>query len=203
MIFLAPLPFDENALAPHISAETLNFHYAKHHKAYVDKTNALTAGTPLAAAGLEDIIASAREDANGELYNQAAQAWNHGFYWRSLSPQGGEPSSALAEAITASFGSLDDFKASLKKEASTHFASGWVWVVAEGGAVFVEATHDAETLACAHSIPLLVIDVWEHAYYLDQKNDRKAYVEAVVDNLLNWDFASRTFANNTPWRYPG
>jgi superoxide dismutase, Fe-Mn family len=202
MVKLCPLPYDGSSLEPYISADTLQFHHGKHHKNYVDKTNELVRGTELEESLLEQIIASARGDTNAALYNQAAQVWNHGFYWSSLSADRSSPSPELAEAITLNFGSITEFKAALKKEATQHFASGWAWVVAEGGAVFIETTHDAETLACAHSIPLLVIDVWEHAYYLDHQNARKAYVDAVVDNLLNWDFASRNFVNDRPWQYP-
>lgn len=203
MIKLCDLPYAEGALAPHISAKTLKFHHGKHHKSYVDKTNKLAKEHGLDGESLEVIIAAARGEADTKLYNPAAQAWNHGFFWHSLNPKPGKPSTELLAAIEASAGTLKDFKEALKKEATEHFASGWAWVVAEGGAVFVETTHDAETMACANSIPLLVIDVWEHAYYLDHQNERKAYVDAVVDKLLDWEFASANFAAATAWRYPG
>jgi superoxide dismutase, Fe-Mn family len=202
MIKLCPLPYAETALAPYISAETLQYHHGKHHKSYVKKANTLIKDTPLDGKTLEEIIIAARDESDIELYNQAAQVWNHGFFWSSLSPEASKPSKHLDAAIKSVFGSIADFKAALKKEATDHFGSGWVWVVAEGGAIFIEATHDAQTLACAPTIPLLVIDVWEHAYYLDHQNERKTYVEAVVDNLLNWEFASANFDSKQAWRYP-
>ncbi|MGL5836937.1 MAG: superoxide dismutase [Sphingorhabdus sp.] len=203
MINLTPLPFDDGALEPYISSKTLAFHHGKHHKAYVDKTNELVRDTDLNGKSLEDIIVSARNKANTSLYNQAGQAWNHGFYWSSLSPEKTEPSTELAEAIERSFGSMEEFKEVLKKEAIGHFASGWAWVLGEGGAISIDSSHDAETFACSDTIPLLVIDIWEHAYYLDHQNLRKDYVESVVENLLNWDFASRNFGNSQAWQYPG
>jgi Fe-Mn family superoxide dismutase len=202
MIKLCTMPYAMNSLEPHVSAETLKFHHEKHHQSYVKKTNALTKLTPLDGKSLEEIIAGAREESDMELYNQAAQVWNHGFYWSSMSPDKVAPSAKLEDAITSVFGSFADFKTALKKEATGHFGSGWAWVVAEGGAIFIETTHDAETMACANSIPLLVIDLWEHAYYLDHQNERKAYVESVVDSLLNWEFASANFASERPWNYP-
>jgi superoxide dismutase, Fe-Mn family len=202
MITLCKLPYEITALQPYISAETLSCHHGKHHQGYVDTVNKRIAGTALEGKTLEDIIAASRETVNTPLYNQAAQVWNHGFFWSSLSAVGSAPSSELERAIEAACGSFAEFKQQLKQEAIAHFASGWVWVVAEGGVVFVETTHDAETMACANSMPLLVIDLWEHAYYLDYQNRRKDFVEAVVDKLLNWDFASANYAATSAWRYP-
>ncbi len=203
MITLSPLPYADTALEPNISAKTLSFHYGKHHQAYVDKTNELIGGTELEDKPVEDIIAAAREKSDKALYNQSGQVWNHGFYWASLTPEKNEPSAELSDAINASFGSMNDLKAALKKEAIGHFASGWAWVVAKDGSISVQSSHDAETMAVSDVVPLLVVDVWEHAYYLDKQNARKAYVDAVVDDMLNWEFASSNFAANTRWTYPG
>jgi superoxide dismutase, Fe-Mn family len=194
-----PLPYAIDALVPHISSETLEFHHGKHHKAYVDKTNAAIAGTALADASLEAIIRSAAGDENPGLFNNAAQAWNHSFYWHSLTPAKTEPSAELAAAIGKSFGSIDGLKAELGETAKAHFASGWAWLVARGDDLLITDTHDAGT-AVTHAVrPLLVIDVWEHAYYVDRRNDRPAYVGAVTGELLNWQFASENFARETQW----
>jgi Fe-Mn family superoxide dismutase len=193
MIQLPALPYGENDLAPHISAETLSFHYAKHHKAYVDNTNKLIEGTDLANASLEEIIraAAGQPDKKG-LFNNAAQVWNHTFYWNSLSPKGGgEPSGKLMELIKTAFGDFAKFKEELAKAAVTQFGSGWAWVVVEGGKLKIEQTGNAETpLTNPAKTPLLTIDVWEHAYYVDFRNRRPDYVAAVIDNLLNWEFAA-------------
>ncbi len=194
-----PLPYAIDALAPHISAETLEFHHGKHHKAYVDKANAAIAGSDLDEATLEAIIRRADADGNQGLFNNAAQVWNHAFYWNSLSPTPTEPSPELSGAIGKSFGSIDGLKAELAETAKAHFASGWAWLVARGDDLIITDTHDAGT-AVTHAVrPLLVVDVWEHAYYIDRRNDRPAYVGAVTDNLLNWQFASENFARATQW----
>jgi superoxide dismutase, Fe-Mn family len=194
-----PLPYAIDALVPHISSETLEFHHGKHHKAYVDKTNAAIAGTALADASLEAIIRSAAGYENPGLFNNAAQTWNHSFYWHSLTPAKTEPSAELAAAIGKSFGSIDGLKAELGETAKAHFASGWAWLVARGDDLLITDTHDAGT-AVTHAVrPLLVIDVWEHAYYVDRRNDRPAYVGAVTGELLNWQFASENFARETQW----
>ena len=200
-ISLMPLPYATDALAPAISADTLETHHSKHHKAYVDKTNALTADGPLAGASLEDIVAQSRS-ANQGLFNNAAQAWNHGFYWASLAPAAGKPSGELAAAIDRSFGSLDKLTEELATHGAGHFASGWVWLAAQDGALTVAETHDADTLADRGPTPLLVIDLWEHAYYLDRKNLRPDYLKAVLANLLNWDFAAENLARTGRWTYP-
>ncbi len=199
-ISLMPLPFDKAALEPAISAETLEFHHGKHHKAYVDKTNELTAGTDLEGKPLEAIIAAAKAK-DQKLFNQSAQVWNHGFYWESLSPEKTEPSADLTKAISAAFGSHDAMIDMLVEEAAAHFASGWAWIVAKDDALAIVTTHDAGLPDEGEGIPLLVLDVWEHAYYIDRRNDRKAYLTAAA-KLLNWDFASANFASGERWIYP-
>ena len=201
-ITLPALPYAEDALAPAISAETLQTHHGKHHKAYVDKTNDAVKDGPLASASLEEIIKAAREKGDKPLFNNAAQAWNHGFYWQSLSPAKQAPSGALADGITQGFGSIEGLGEELAKQGTAHFASGWVWVVARGNTLAVEQTHDAETFADSGARPLLVIDLWEHAYYLDHKNLRPDYLKQVIADHLAWDFASRNFEASGTWTYP-
>ena len=198
---LIPLPYDSEALAPAISAETLKFHHGKHHKAYIDKTNAAIDGTDLAGADLETVIAKAR-GSKQELFNNAAQAWNHGFYWHSLSPTAIDPSGELAVKIDAAFGSLDELNKQLAERGTAHFASGWVWLADKDGTLTIEETHDGDTLADRDSRPLLTIDLWEHAYYLDHQNKRPDYLEAVIDKHLNWDFAAENLARGSTWKYP-
>ena len=198
---LMTLPYDSEALAPAISADTLSFHHGKHHKAYLDKTNAAIAGTDFEGADLETVIARARGNDPG-LFNNAAQSWNHGFYWHSLSPEARQPSGELAGKIDAAFGSLGELKHKLAERGGGHFASGWVWLAEKGGALSIEETHDGDTLAGSGFNPLLTIDLWEHAYYLDHKNQRPAYLEAVIGNHLNWAFATENLARGTAWRYP-
>ncbi len=192
---LPPLPYAEDALAPVISAKTLQFHYGKHHKGYVDKLNDLVKGTPFAEMSLEDIVAeTCGDEDNRKIFNNAAQIWNHTFYWNSLSPSKTTPSADLQKAIERDFGSLDALKKELKQKATDHFGSGWAWLVYEGGTLKVKDTGDADTPK-AHGVAcLLTVDVWEHAYYLDYQNVRKDHVDAVVEKLLNWDFASQNFA---------
>jgi Fe-Mn family superoxide dismutase len=194
MISLPPLPWGESDLAPHISQETISFHYGKHHKAYVDNANKMIEGTDLANAPLEDIVRSAwgKPERKG-LFNNAAQVWNHTFYWNSLSPKGGgQPSGKLLTMIQGGFGDYAKFKEELAKMCVTQFGSGWAWVVEESGKLKVEQTPNAETpLTSPGKKPLLTIDVWEHAYYVDYRNRRPDYVNVVLDKLLNWEFASR------------
>jgi Fe-Mn family superoxide dismutase len=201
-INLMPLPYAVDSLAPAISAETLKLHHGKHHKGYVTKTNELVAGTELEAQPLEAIIASARKSGDSQLFNQAAQVWNHGFYWLSLAPGKTEPSESLAAAIAASFGSAQQMVDELVEAAMGQFASGWAWLSASREKLEIETTGDAEQPLGEGKRTLLVIDVWEHAYYLDRHNDRKAYLEAVMPKL-NWRFASENFARDEPWSYPG
>ena len=199
---LMPLPYDSEALAPAISAETLSFHHGKHHKAYIDKTNKAIEGTELADADLETVIAKARDGDQG-LFNNAAQSWNHGFYWHSLSPDAQEPADEMAQRIEADFGSLAELKAQLADRGAGHFASGWVWLADKRGTLSIEETHDGDTLADRDGVtPLLTIDVWEHAYYLDHQNQRPAYLKEVIEKHLNWSFAAENLARGATWKYP-
>jgi len=191
-ITLPALPYADDALDPHITAHTISFHYGKHHAAYVNNLNGLIDGTELADATLEEIIDSAGP---GGLYNNAAQVWNHTFYWDSMSPNGGgAPSGELAAAIDSSFGSYDAFRQQFTADAVGNFGSGWTWLVKEGDGVAIVKTDDADTPIKHGQTPLLTIDVWEHAYYLDYQNARPAYVAAFLDHLVNWDFAAANFA---------
>lgn len=198
---LMPLPYDSEALAPAISAETLGYHHGKHHKAYIDKTNAAIDGTDHADKTLEEVVAAARGTSQG-LFNNAAQSWNHGFYWHSLTPSTSGPSGDLADRIDSDFGSLDALKAALKERGAGHFASGWVWLAEKDGVLSIEETHDGDTLADSGFNPLLTVDVWEHAYYLDHQNARPSYLAAVIDDHLNWNFAADNLARGTAWAYP-
>ncbi len=194
MIELPPLPYGESDLAPHISQETISFHYGKHHKAYVDNTNRMVAGSELAAASLEDIVkATAGKPDKKGLFNNSAQVWNHTFYWKSLSPKGGgQPTGKLLSMVQSDFGDFAKLKDELAKAAATHFGSGWAWLVLEAGKLRVEQTPNAETpLTNPAKKPLLTIDVWEHAYYIDYRNRRPDYVTAVLDKLINWEFAAQ------------
>ncbi len=198
---LMPLPYDSEAIAPAISAETFSYHHGKHHNAYVTKTNDAIAGTEHADKALIDIIAASR-GSNAGLFNNSAQVWNHGFFWHSLTPTSTGPSGELASKIEECFGSLGELKDQLKSKGAGHFASGWVWLAEKDGKLSVEDTHDADTLADSDFNPLLVIDLWEHAYYLDHQNARPSYLDAVVDNHLNWDFAADNLARGSAWTYP-
>ena len=190
---LPPLPYADNALDPVISAKTIGFHYGKHHKGYVDNLNKLVAGTEFAELTLEKIIAATAGKADQTaIFNNAAQAWNHTFYWTSLSPKGGgEPPAVLRQKIEASFGALDACKKELAAAAVTQFGSGWAWLVLDSGKLKVVKTSNAELPFLKGMKPLLNIDVWEHAYYLDYQNRRADYVAAVLDKLINWDFAAK------------
>ena len=200
---LSPLPYAPDALNPAVSADTLNTHHGKHHKAYVDKTNAAIQGTDLEGASLESIIAKADSEGNNGLFNNSAQSWNHGFYWNSMTPGGGAPSGDLAGAIDSAFGSLDVFLEKIQSAGAGHFASGWVWLAADNdGRLSIEETHDAGTLAIGSKNPLLTLDVWEHAYYLDYKNVRPDYLKTVTTGYLNWDFAAENYARGSIWSYP-
>jgi len=201
-VSLIPLPYPTDALAPHISAETLELHHGAHHKGYVDKVNEAIAGSDLADADLETIVRAAEARGDRTLFDNAAQAWNHGFYWHSLAARPGRPSGPLLEAIAGDFGSPERLNEALVEEATGHFASGWAWLVAGEGGLKVISTHDAGTPLTTGEVPLLTIDLWEHAYYLDVQNKRPDYVEAVVENCLNWDFAAENFSRGTAWTYP-
>ena len=196
-ITLAPLPYADDALAPAISAKTISFHYGKHHAGYVKTLNGLIAGTKYEGSSLEEIVCASRDAGDAAIFNNAAQIWNHDFYWNSLASagKGGEPSPELKAAIDAAFGSLEACKAALADAAVKRFGSGWAWLVAKDGKVSVEATSNAETPVGRPGVkPLLVIDVWEHAYYLDWQNARAGYVKAIVDGHIDWSAASRRFA---------
>ncbi|MFO1085430.1 MAG: superoxide dismutase [Reyranellaceae bacterium] len=189
---LPKLPYAEDALAPVISAQTFSFHYAKHHKAYIDNLNNLIAGTPYADLSMEDIIKkSAKDDKAKGIFNNAAQSWNHEFYWNSMSPTGGTPEGKMKKAVEDSFGSLDDFKKAFKAAAVGQFGSGWAWVVASNGKLAIETTANADTPLAHGRKPLLVADVWEHAYYLDFQNRRPDHIQAWLDKLANWSFAEK------------
>jgi Fe-Mn family superoxide dismutase len=190
---LAPLPWDEDALAPAISANTIAFHYHKHHQAYVDTLNKLVQGSAYAEMKLEQIVqksAGAADAKEKQIFNNAAQVWNHDFYWRSLNPAKTEPSGQLDSAIAAAFGSREDLIARLAEAGKTQFGSGWAWLVSKGGKLSIEKTPNAETPMVKGVNCLLAVDVWEHAYYLDYQNARPKYLEAVLGKLLNWEFAS-------------
>ena len=184
---LPPLPYEQSALAPHISAETLEYHHGKHHKAYVDNLNKLVDGKPEANKSLEDIIKSSE----GPVFNNAAQIWNHTFYWNSMKPNGGgQPTGDLAQAITRDFGSFEKFSEEFSNAAATQFGSGWAWLVEANGKLSVTKTPNADLPLKHGQKALLTIDVWEHAYYIDFRNARPKYIETFVKHLVNWDFAA-------------
>jgi Fe-Mn family superoxide dismutase len=193
MSFTLPeLPYAKDALAPHISAETIEFHYGTHHQTYVDQLNGLVDGTELATQSLEDIVKSSE----GGVFNNAAQVWNHTFYWNCLSPNGGgSPTGPVADAINAAFGSFDAFKEQFTNSAINNFGSGWTWLVkkADGSVAIVNTSNAATPLTDASVTPILTVDVWEHAYYVDYRNARPKYMEAFWA-LVNWDFVNQNFA---------
>ncbi|WP_404992633.1 superoxide dismutase [Fe] [Cupriavidus pauculus] len=188
---LPPLPYAHDALAPHISKETLEFHHDKHHQTYVTNLNNLIKGTEFENASLEDIV----KKSSGGIFNNAAQVWNHTFYWESMKPNGGgQPTGALADAINAKWGSFDKFKEEFTKVAVGTFGSGWAWLVKKtDGSLDLVSTSNAATPLTTDAKPLLTCDVWEHAYYIDYRNARPKYVEAFW-NVVNWDFAAKNFA---------
>ncbi len=183
---LPPLPYAMDALAPHISQETLEYHYGKHHQAYVTNLNKAVEGTDMASLSLEDVI----RKSSGGVFNNAAQVWNHTFYWNSLSPKGGgEPAGALRQAIEAKWGSVDAFKTAFTQSAAGNFGSGWTWLVKKAdGSLDIVNTSNAGTVVNTADKALLTCDVWEHAYYIDYRNARPKYLEAFVDSLINWDY---------------
>jgi Fe-Mn family superoxide dismutase len=192
---LPPLPWAEDALEPVTSARTISFHYGKHHRAYVDNLNKLVAGSDLDGRSLEEVIAAVAGDpAKAGVFNNAAQVWNHTFFWQSMKPGGGgAPSGAVADKIAATFGGLDAFAEQFKAAAVGRFGSGWAWLVADAGTLKIVTTANAEMPAPPVK-PLVTCDVWEHAYYLDFQNRRPDFVQAFCDSLVNWDFAARNFA---------
>jgi Fe-Mn family superoxide dismutase len=195
---LPALPYGYEALEPHISARTMEFHHDKHHRAYVDKTTRLIEGTPLEGKDLPEIIAAAREKKDRKLLSQAGQAWNHNIFWLSLSPDGGgAPKGRLMAMIDKDFGGLDGFKAAFREEATGHFGSGWAWLYLRDGALKVGSHHDGDTPVGREEItPLICCDLWEHAYYLDYQNRRADFIDAFLDHLINWDFAEANLPSN-------
>ncbi len=189
---LPPLPYADDALEPVYTARTISFHYGKHHKTYVDTLNKLIEGTDLAGKPLEEVIKGA---APGPLFNNAAQVWNHTFFWEGMKPGGGgAPAGDLATKLDAAFGGYDQFVEAFKTAAAGRFGSGWVWLVSEAGALKIVTTPNAETPLTTAATPLLTVDVWEHAYYLDYQNVRPAYVQAFFDKLVNWEFVAQNLA---------
>ena len=189
---LPPLPYAKNALAPVISEETIEYHYGKHHQAYVTNLNKLVENTPNANLGLEELIRKVHGQTNEKkVFNNAAQVWNHTFYWHSLSPTGGgEPKGAIAQAISKSFGDFASFKQKFSDAAAAQFGSGWAWVVKTADGIAIETTSNAETPLAEGKTSVLTIDVWEHAYYIDYRNARPKYIEEFW-KLVNWDFANK------------
>ncbi len=197
MAFTLPdLPYAQDALAPHISSETLSFHHGKHHKAYVDKANDAIKGTDYEGLSLEEVIKKSWSEKNMGVFNNAAQIWNHTFYWNSMSPNGGgKPTGAIAEAIDKSFGSYDKFAEEFKAAGAGQFGSGWAWLVKNGDKLEVRKTLNAENPITDGATPLLTMDVWEHAYYLDYQNRRPDYIGDFLGKLVNWDFANQNLAS--------
>ncbi len=209
MYILPELPYAYEALGPVISERTMRFHHDKHHKTYVDNTNRLVEAAGGSAQALEDVIRQARSSGDKKLFNNAAQAWNHAFFWESMAHGGGGPSGELAAAIKSAFGDVAGLKTQFVNEGADHFGSGWVWLVSDREhKLQVRSTHDAEDMVTQPGItPLIVCDLWEHAYYLDHQNNRRGFLEAWFDALPNWAFAARQFdatrTRGEVWRYPG
>lgn len=194
MTFQLPqLPYAKDSLAPHMSAETLEFHYGKHHRAYVEKTNELVAKeAELSGASLNQVIRAAKKAENKKLFNNSAQLWNHSFFWQSLAPsEGHKPEGKLLKLIEDGFGSVDTMLEKFTKEAVGHFGSGWAWLVLDRGSLKITSLHDADTpIAHDGMAPLFTLDVWEHAYYIDYRNARPKFAGAVLENIVNWDFVA-------------
>jgi Fe-Mn family superoxide dismutase len=190
---LPALPYADNALEPVISAKTISIHHGKHHAAYVTKLNELVAGTSYDGMGLEEIVKkSAGNDKDKAIFNNAAQAWNHDFYWQSMAPKGGEPMGKIKDALQSSFGGVKEFKDAFQKAAVAQFGSGWAWLVkGKDGKLKITTTSNADTPVARGETPLLTADVWEHAYYLDYQNRRPDHVTAWLDKLANWSFAEK------------
>jgi Fe-Mn family superoxide dismutase len=206
MITLPPLPYAHNALEPVMSATTLRTHHGKHHAKYVETANSLAQAEGLAGQPLEEVIRRAAMAPDRRLFNNAAQAWNHAFFWNSMAPHPSAAGGALLAAIRHAFGDPDKLREAFVAEGAGHFASGWVWLVAQDGRLSVISTHDADTVVTRGLTPLLVCDVWEHAYYLDHTNDRAGFLGVWWDRLANWDFAARQFSaerrEGEAWTYP-
>jgi Fe-Mn family superoxide dismutase len=190
---LPDLPYAKDALAPHMSAETLEFHHGKHHKAYVTKTNDLIADDQsLSGASLVQVVRDARRSENAKLFNNSAQLWNHSFFWQCLAPsQGQQPGGKLATLINDAFGSAETLLQKLQEEAVNHFSNGWAWLLLDRGSLRVTSLHDADTpLVHEGMVPLFTLDVWEHAYYIDYRNERPRFASSVLANIVNWDFVA-------------
>lgn len=187
---LEKLPYSHDALEPHMSRRTLEFHYDRHHRGYIDKLNNLVKGTAYDGMTVEDIIAKARQSGDVKVFNNAAQAWNHAFFWNSMSPNGGTPDGQIKQHVEAAFKDVEQFKKAFREAASGIFGSGWVWLVLDGDRLRIISTENAETPAGTRLVPLLTLDVWEHAYYLDHQNERGRFVDTFLENLVNWNFAA-------------
>jgi Fe-Mn family superoxide dismutase len=200
MTFQLPdLPFAKDALAPIMSAETLDYHWGKHHKAYVTKTNELLGAEPdLSGASLAQVIREARRAGNNKLFNNSAQLWNHSFFWQCLAPaEGQKPTGKLEHLINDAFGNADAMLDKLQEEAVNHFASGWAWLVLDHGSLRITSLHDADTpVAHEGMVPLFTLDVWEHAYYIDYRNERPKFASSVLQNIVNWDFVAKNLDGN-------
>lgn len=187
---LTELPYDRDSLEPHISARTVDYHYGKHHKGYVDKLNENVAGTRYEEMTLEDVVRTSFKKKDAPVYNNASQAWNHTFLWESMKPNGdGRPTGAVSNLINEQFGGLDSFRKEFKESATGQFGSGWTWLIVDDDTLAIVSTSDADSPLTSDTTPLLTLDVWEHAYYLDYQNSREEYVDAFLENLINWDFA--------------
>ena len=192
---LPPLPWAEDALAPVVSAKTIGLHYGKHHRTYVNKLNELVAGTPMADMPLERVIMESAGGKNQKVFNNAAQTWNHTFFWNCLRPNGGgKPGSQIAQRIDSDLGGFDAFKKNFAETAVNTFGSGWAWLAMKDGKLEIMSTSNADNPLTKGATPLLTIDVWEHAYYVDYENRRPEFVNAVIDKLLNWEFAEKQMA---------
>jgi len=207
MFILPKLPYAYSALEPAMSADTLHTHHDKHHRTYVEKTNELAAKAGLEGRALEDVVREAQRKGDSKLFHNAAQAWNHAYFWESMTPKAAAPTEALSAAIGRSFGGFDAFRDAFITEGLEHFGSGWVWLVTGSQGLKVISTHDADDILIRDGLfPLLVCDLWEHAYYLDYKNDRKAFLQRWVGEIANWTFAERQLAaadgRGDGFRYP-
>jgi len=198
MAFTLPdLPYPKDALQPHMSAETFDYHWGKHHKAYVDKTNGMLGEKGLEGSSLTDVIKTAKERGDKGLFNNSAQIWNHSFFWQCLAPQGStQPSGRLKEMIDSDFGGHQALLEKLATESANHFASGWGWLILNNGKLEVTSLHDADSPVAHGMTPLLTVDVWEHAYYIDYRNERPRFLKSVLENIINWDFVGQNLDGN-------
>lgn len=189
---LTELPYERDALEPHVSARTMEFHYGKHHKGYVDKLNAAIKGSKYENMSLEEVIRSSYDNQDTSVFNNAAQSWNHTFFWECMRPGGGgAPGGALCDRIEQQFGGISEFRRQFKEAATGQFGSGWAWLAAGENGLTIVSTSDANSPLTWNATPLLTLDVWEHAYYLDYQNSRDKFVDAFLENLINWDFAQK------------